>query len=387
MSSHSEQELLENTQQARVNPFCVATAKTGQSPTETEKIVLDNEYNLNLVRETRYLAILKRDFPHVFEDCTKNIDISLAREKTRIFPCFYGFYNSAGESDATNHGKLVVTPHPFLPPVFWGYDFYDSDGEIKFSTNPDTVLPQKVAGSDGLYCHLAVGSHSLPVDLILRFPFSSYANQRELAFERRLQSSQFRWQRVIPLSEKLSDNTRHLESYGRTAYKENGSNNFAEVTFRRLLPKEIDLLVGGNFQPKKLFGLFLESWISELLVRFKFSSLYKFHTDPYEWTDPIENEPVVVSRVNEFRFPDSWPGLQQSNQVLISCHPKGELFDDYLSRQSFQEHLQEVLQGTPNHIKALGTLRNYFSFKNTSLHIYNTNYLEMLVPLSRKDTK
>lgn len=385
MSSHAEQELLENTQQARTNPFCVATVKTGQSPSEAEKIALDNEYNLNLVRETRYLAILKRDFPQIFEDCTKNIDTSLAREKTRIFPCFYGFYSSAGESDATNHGKLVVTPHHFLPPVFWGYDFYDSDGEIKFSTNPDAILPHKTDGSIGFYSHLAVGSRSLPVDLVLRFTFSYGDNQRELVFERRLQSGQFRWRRIIP--EKWSDNTRCLESYERTAYKKNGSNNFAEITFRRLLPKEIDLLGGVNFQPKKLFGLFLESWISELSVRFKFSSLYKFNTDPYEWTDPVKNEPMV-SKVEEFGFPhDSWPGLQRSKQVLISCYPKEELSDDYLSGQSFQEHLQEVLQGTPNYIKALETLRNYFSFKNTSLYVYNTRYQEMLVSLSKKDTK
>lgn len=393
MEKHSQVELLRNSQEALTYPGLVKIVQDTDSPSSTEQSVLDAEYPLNQVRSARYLAMLKRDFSKTsFNDLVKNIDLSDISGE-RVFSCYWGERGGSSEpfdfdEQLEDQGQLIVTPHEFLPPLFWDYKLIDDSGEIVFQTSPEPNKKSQRA-MDKVRCRLSVASKSLPIDLILTVGQCAFNRGLELKFERRFDQHKFVWSRLSPYSKKnASDKQAVIEEFTRTMGNDINSSGDV-VTLRNLRPEEKALL--HKEHDDNPYCLFLTSNIileENLGMTYTVTSIYSFFnprskSNSYHWE-------YSVSKMKEFFIPQSsypLPWLIRSFGVLMSFFDHRDRPALRSTHESLSEAVEKIIDGTPDRIDPLKTLWNLFGFKNTDWDLYRTGYNPMPVSPPKKKEK
>lgn len=378
---NSPEELAKNSINALNNPHLLYIAETSDSPSTAEKIALDEEYPLSLVKETRLLAVLKRDHPQAFNAIAKNKIRTDKDYPTRIFPCYI---KNREEFDIS--GELHITPHSFLPPLFWDYQIYLEDGDLLFSCDASISLPHTTE-KYGVECILSVGSKSLPVGLNIKAEKNyGYGNDRQLTFERKLENWNIKWVREIPRQrQKDEKDFKPVNSYERMVFW-NDRRQDDRIILRNLGQAE-KKLYGADFI-KNPYYLFLASFFhypaginSSLLFKiqvvYDFGDLYARNFNDYS-----------CGKIKEFPLPAKppmWFNMLENNEILISTHFFDENNNSFAySEKPIQQHIGEIVENTPSYINGLAALWNYFSFKNTEPYIYNDECCKMLPPWEEK---
>ncbi|MEK7173449.1 MAG: hypothetical protein AAB710_00005, partial [Patescibacteria group bacterium] len=120
--------LLAETARVRQNRDLVRfVVERAQSPTEAEQYAKGNEYPTDLVRGTRLLSLMKRDYAVEFNRDLQIPDGEL--DPWRYFNCVY----TQGVDKPEETGMLAVKPISYLPALFWTYALYDAEWEQLFS--------------------------------------------------------------------------------------------------------------------------------------------------------------------------------------------------------------------------------------------------------------
>lgn len=383
---NSPEELVRKTINAVNNPELLHIVESSDSPSVAEKTAKDREYPLFLVKETEQLAVLKQNYSQVFDKVTKDKPKNSKDNFSRIFPCLLKEKHSQS-NEFEVPGKLCITLHPFLPPLFGNYQIYSEDDGLLFSCDPSIPLEYETE-KNGVECVLSASSKSLPVNLTIKARRGyGYENNRQLTFERKLEDCSIIWTRVIP--RQLKDKSfSPIESYERiTSWNNQRSRD--DCVILRNLGLEERKLCKYTFLGDDPYCLFLVSQFrypaginSSLLFRvqtiYSFYSLSKKHFEEFGCRK-IEELPLPTEN-------PMWFNTLKNNEILLSMR----FFDKEIScreysQEPIQEHIGEIIENTPSYIDGLKALWNYYGFKETEPRIYNHGEsCQMLPPWGKK---
>lgn len=369
---HSPEELLRKIGRIYNEPELVGIVNMCGHPSTAEEMAEKIEYPTSLLREVRYAGILKRDFPDVyvktFPKVTAPTDVLKGnRTRTKRFSCNW---TASENNEFELAGTMEITPHAFLPPLFWDYElFFEENNELVFSSK--TTIPDHKRTN--IRCIFAEGSRSIPVGLLL--VCNRYSD--EFNFRRTITNEEtYWWSRTSPEGNRLSGLKGEIFHAG---IDEKPYNNLRrQVSLRTLSKKEEELLESFDTQhiPNRInyhFILAEELWYPDNEGKSLLYSLEMRYKPESCWR---KRSGGVASLVT-FKLPfHNSPYGGPDYKILTSVFHADNPPDHARKREKFADRVAKMLQGTPNQIKFLPTLENFFSFKRNSdfFELYNEGH-------------
>jgi len=368
-------DLQKRTKNAREDDRLVSIVRIAESPSQAERMALELEHPLSLVKEVRHLAVLKRDYS---DDFWQSIDTTFTTLTTELsltdpkeIPCYFGRYSFGGPrvQDPTEQGVLVFRPHPFLPPLFWDYEIKDEEGKTLFSTAP--YIDEDFMGCgkyDGVRIQLTAGTNSLPIGLVINIE-SSINVGVSLIFGVNKGEAASRWHRFVPMKKSGKSESFDWECIPGHRFV----NHDSSVLLRKLSPNELEVLFGEKeFRLGGEYVLTVEHHlgcsVNDKDMVFELTAHYKFESPWYkEWPEHNHCRKLFVSGSRES---GNMPLCRPFN-VLISCmlgNGRGITVCD----EPLEASVQDFIDGTPKEINGLATIRKFFSFKKSVFESYNT---------------
>lgn len=349
--SYSVMELFEKTTRAQGVVELVEVVTGAASPTEAETRAKDLEYPNDLVRETRLLALAKRDhevaFQHYGNFFAKNKEI----DPWRYFDCIF---TRASLPVYEEHGILAIKPQFPLPPLFWTYALFNADGEKLFSLEDGTPVEQ------GYSVVINGSSKSIPVGLKM----CVWAG-----------SSMVEFSLIDPVYRKMGVWRVHTQGWptgSEYLYWMEGNN--AHACFRPIMDE--DKRGRGNEVAPERYVLEIvdfekrhreidkeKRWRFE---KYAVQGLY-FFVSPWENMDRFSQlGGKQISRGSTMHH-----GM---NEVISVTHTfsGGGVLQKQLPRP-IEEVVSTMIYGMPWSIRTLPTLHNLFSFKHASITCYNVD--------------
>ncbi len=332
-------------------PELVGIVKMCEHPSTAEEIAEKIEYPTSLLREVRYAGMLKRDFLNVFRETFDPIT-SIAdalkgnRTRTKYFSCGWGIDNFSLFSESFElPGILAVTPHPFLPPLFWEYELAGSDtGQIIFSHKKGNLSSQ-----GNISVLVTEGSHSIPVGLKL------FTSGGSLFFKRTDRDDQtFLWQSDGRLAYKVSCDDSAFSNINRS------------VSFYPLSDAEKKLygVSAGVVENIRKYHLVLREEL-QYPVEKNGSTFYSLETrymPVMNWqTHDTNNQPLIAKKI-ALASPN-WK-LPETHSILIAVvHAPQTQAKPVRIIDNFTERVDKMYKGTPESIDFIKTIDRFFSFK------------------------
>lgn len=347
-----------------------------ESPNAAEKAAEEGEYSLSIVKEMRQLAIIKRDQPAIFDELIPHLTSSLGGKGSsqRIFTCQWHAGEVVPGQEFGLEGTVKVSRHPLLPPLFWGYEIFDSSNRLLFSPDPSVQLKRLVpdpwsdGGPDYLTCLFTSGSKSLPVGLSLkgeRRP-CGFA-ERELVFCKKFGDTEVSWKHTIPESKEGGNEL--FEVY----FSHHSSRISGESIHLRPLTTAEKPILAAYFQEDP-WGLFISSkffypvgggtGLFEVVTCYTLSS-------PWSRQD---SKSFTAFKVDQFSFSkESWYKFNAYSGEKVFV--KFQLLDGAL-RDSTQyetkplgEMMEEIISGSPSTLNCSDVFWKLFGFKRDKYQI------------------
>ncbi|MBI2023128.1 hypothetical protein HYT01_01005 [Candidatus Giovannonibacteria bacterium] len=371
---HSQAELLRKLSKIYDEPELISIVNLCGTPSLAEEIAERLEYPTSLLRETRYAGILKKDFPEIYAKTVQKI-MPLCfnmnkkdRTKTKHFSCNWTSREKTNEFELA--GTMLITPHAFLPPVFWDYElFFEKNNELVFSSK--TAIPAHKRTD--VRCIFTEGSRSIPVGLLL--VCNKHSN--EFTFRRTIKDDEtYWWSRTNPVGNRLTLGLKG-EIFGAGIEKKSYNNVHRQVTLRTLGDTEKKLLEPWDttYLPRcVIYHLVLEEqlWYPDGQggsLRYSLEMRYKPHADNLqEKKDTLASRVIFHMPFNHYAY-NTGPDYK----ILTSVFQIDRAPEPTSNREKFADRVAKMLKGTPEQIEFLPTLQNFFSFKRNSdfFEIYN----------------
>lgn len=365
-------DLQKKTKNAREDDFLVTIAKIADNPSQAERMALELNYPLFLVKEVRHLAVLKRDYSDVFRHDFGDVpQVEPSLTDPKEIPCYFGRYRHGwpgAQDDLTEQGVLVFRPHPFLPPLFWDYEIKDEEGKTLFSTAPH--IDEDFIGcgmSDGVRIQLTAGTNSLPIGLVINFEYDIDVGVL-LTFEVSKGEAASRWHRFVPMEKSKKSESFDWEYIpGRRSVNHNSS-----VLLRKLSPNELEALFGEK--KLRFGGEYVLTVLHRLGCSVNDKDMVFELTAHYQFESPWHKKWPEHNHCRKLFVPDYHSGnmpLFRPINVLISCIPwngNGITVRD----EPLEASVQDFIDGTPNRIDGLATMKNFFGFKKNVIDSYNS---------------
>lgn len=173
-----EGSLNEKVVEAFKHPDIIMIVEETDSPSAAQKRAEDREYPYTAMNMIRELAMLKRNDLDVYKNFAP-IEWACANASSviqRVFSCQWGPLRA---TEADYPGILFITPHAYLPPLFWEYELRDEDNVSVFKTGHESQALPDLASSqiaflatratndrmDSIRCIVGSASHSIPIGL------------------------------------------------------------------------------------------------------------------------------------------------------------------------------------------------------------------------------
>ena len=385
---HSPEELLKKLNKLYEEPELLAIVNQGDSPSEIEAVAEKNEYPLSLVREARYAGILKRDHVAAYENAFKKSKTLSAREisslvnkarlSTKQFACNWGSQERSNEFPQS--GIMAVTPHQFLPPLFWDYELRNEEEVLVFSSK--TAIPEHQRTN--IRCLFTEGSRSIPVGMLL----ICEKHGDKFRFRRVIEDDTvFWWDRVNPVGARLNHCQGEFFSAG--TEEKRHCNVDQQISLRTLGDKEAELLerFDTKYDPKHInYHLILEeqAWYSSSEKKYLWFNLEMRYKLPCDWKTIEDQYASLVT----FYLPFHNSPYEGPNYNILTSVFQAEHAPWHTEEVDFTERVEKMLHGTPEQIRLTPTLENFFSFKREPFfYLYNEgegDFEAPLVPLRKK---
>lgn len=351
--SYSVMELWKNTTRVREVAELVQVVLNAISPTEAEACAKDLEYPSNLVRETRLLALVKRDHGSWFEQhltMENGLNVGYQVDPWRYFDCTFTRASVSANSVPANeeHGILGVKPFFPFPPLFWVYVLYDADGEKLFSFEDGAPAKQN------FLMVVQIGSKSIPVGLKITIWGESHLIEFSSLDSR---------------SRQVGHWTVHASGWPtKSEYRYQVEGGNTGVCFRPVMeedklgrrgPSEQYVLEITDFESRNGEIVKERLWMFE---KYTLQGLYSF-VSPWEDVNRfsqfggrqiVRNIPSYMTEIVSLKHSVSNEGPIQEQQP-----------------RPIDEVVSAMLRGIPSRIQALPTLHNLFSFKHAHTTCYN----------------
>jgi len=382
----SQEELLRKLNKIYNEPELMEIVDMCGSPSMTEEIAQKSDFPLSLVREARYAAILKRDHKDIFADKFLKYYkykkekptgdfINRARMAPKRFSCNWTASERNNEFELA--GIMEVTPHAFLPPLFWDYElFCEENNELVFSSK--TSIPEHKRTD--IRCLFTEGSQSIPVGLLL----VCNKHSDEFTFRRTIKDEEtYWWRRTNPEGNRLSSVKGEIFSAG--IYEKPYNNLHQQVTLRTLGQKEKELLEPWDtehFPERAHYHLVLEEQLwypggDGKSLRYSLEMRYKPESDWHEQKNKWAS--LLKFKLPFHNSPYGGPDYKILTSIFqADCAP-----EPAKNREKFADRVTKMLKGTPERIEFLPTLENFFSFKRNSdfFMLYNEGKYDWQHPL------
>ncbi|MBI3274163.1 MAG: hypothetical protein HYZ69_03385 [Candidatus Colwellbacteria bacterium] len=353
-------ELFAETAKARQNADLVQVVHNASSPTEAENCVKELEYPTNLVRETRLLAVMKRDYPNDFARAA--FVISHEPDLWRYFDCTYDSHLPVQHDEI---GTLAIKPDFLLPPLFWAYALYNSDGEKLFS------FEDKSLGKETYHITVESGSQSIPAGLKIhvyggilgewaQFEYSLYSQTSLWAVER---------MRMWPI--------------GACFWKNNpyDSDDSELACFRSAYPGGPVAGVPGDYTLvicEKLRRNTGSPDAKEQHNTFVVEGKYRL-CSPWRKREQFSKEPGTLCSDPKKHAP---PMMDARSPLSIEFHTaqSGQRIPEEVNARSLEDVVKSMLFGLPKNINGERTLKKLFGFKSPHMPCYNKNNFIPIIP-------
>lgn len=348
-------ELFAETARVRQNMDLVRIVYGTSSPTEAENRAKEREYPTDLVRGTRILAVMKRDHEDNFKRAIGFLDREY--DPWRYFDCTYDSHYPIQYDEV---GILAVKPDFLLPPLFWTYALYNSDGEKLFS------FEDRSLGETTYYVVLESGSRSLPAGLKM----STDTFYDSVSFEYACYSQKSIW--IVEGIKRWPAEAYYWKNRG---FNENACLRHAFPGGPVAgVPQQYKLIICDKLErntgsPDK----------AEQNSTFIIVGKYRFFS-PWHEIELFSKKAGILSSDPKEHAPLGLMDVKSPLSIEFHTTSYGMRVPEESQTRSLEDVVKSMLLGLPKKINSVETLKQLFSFKSPHISCYNKNNMLPLVP-------